>query len=266
MSEIKNLNSAIELERLAHGFREEGDIQKAFRYFDQAANIYLNEKEFKMASFCFASAATCWNLHTGWQDLRNASSRTKYAADAAYLAGDEEYARQLYTEAAVLYEKEGDGEAYSQCFFLAQVNARKCYWNDIFYPLEKNAMPFVRKSSTIFKQFKALKHWLFSHINNLVWGYGEKPIRALVWMGGIIIFSGVIYFYSHNIVMTESPGKINFFDSIYFSVITFSTVGYGDYMPVGWVRWVAMLESLSGISLMPLFLIGLTRRYLRMSR
>jgi hypothetical protein len=58
--------------------------------------------------------------------------------------------------------------------------------------------------------------------------------------------------------------KIDLFESLYLSIITYTTVGYGDYLPMGWIRAVAGLEALSGILFTPLFLIALTRRYLRM--
>ena len=45
--------------------------------------------------------------------------------------------------------------------------------------------------------------------------------------------------------------------------LTFSTVGYGDITPVGLTRLVAMLEVLSAIFIVPLFIVGLSRKYLR---
>ena len=49
--------------------------------------------------------------------------------------------------------------------------------------------------------------------------------------------------------------------SLYFSVITFSTLGYGDIRPIGTVaRWLAGAESLLGSILMALLVFVLTRR------
>lgn len=41
----------------------------------------------------------------------------------------------------------------------------------------------------------------------------------------------------------------HFFDAVYFSAVTFSTVGYGDMIPVGPVRFLAATESLVGLVL-----------------
>jgi hypothetical protein len=58
--------------------------------------------------------------------------------------------------------------------------------------------------------------------------------------------------------------KIDLFESFYMSITTYTTLGYGDYLPMGWTRGIVAVEALSGIILTPLFLIALTRRYLRM--
>ncbi|SER11802.1 pentapeptide repeat-containing protein [Natrinema salaciae] len=51
-----------------------------------------------------------------------------------------------------------------------------------------------------------------------------------------------------------------FFKSLYFSVITFATLGYGDIQPVGeWARAIAGVETLLGSLLMALLVFVLTR-------
>ena len=55
----------------------------------------------------------------------------------------------------------------------------------------------------------------------------------------------------------------SWWESFYFSVVTFTTLGYGDYLPIGINRVWAMLESFIGVFIWPLFLVGLTRIYLR---
>jgi uncharacterized protein YjbI with pentapeptide repeats len=56
----------------------------------------------------------------------------------------------------------------------------------------------------------------------------------------------------------------NLYKSMYFSAITFSTIGYGDYQPVGlWTMFFAAIEGIIGVLLMSTFLVTLTRKYLR---
>lgn len=57
--------------------------------------------------------------------------------------------------------------------------------------------------------------------------------------------------------------KPDFFQSIYLSIITIATVGYGDITPVGVTRFVAIAEALAGIFIVPVFIVGLSRKFLR---
>jgi hypothetical protein len=62
---------------------------------------------------------------------------------------------------------------------------------------------------------------------------------------------------------TDAPSRIlvrAYLTSLYFSVITFATLGYGDIQPVGgWARAIAGVETLLGSLLMALLVFVLTR-------
>jgi voltage-gated potassium channel Kch len=51
--------------------------------------------------------------------------------------------------------------------------------------------------------------------------------------------------------------------ALYFSAVTFTTVGYGDWHPVGWARFFAATEALSGITIMSAFTVILVRKIIR---
>ena len=55
----------------------------------------------------------------------------------------------------------------------------------------------------------------------------------------------------------------SFINSFYFVVMTATTVGYGDLTPVGPIRAIAMIEALSGVMVSSLFILGISRKYLR---
>ena len=58
----------------------------------------------------------------------------------------------------------------------------------------------------------------------------------------------------------------DWFDSLYFSVVTFTTLGFGDIRPdpgIWWVKAVAMGEALCGAILMALFVLVLGRKMMR---
>jgi hypothetical protein len=46
-------------------------------------------------------------------------------------------------------------------------------------------------------------------------------------------------------------------------MVSFTTVGYGDITPVGLTKAVVILELFCGIFIVPLFIVALSRKYLR---
>jgi hypothetical protein len=70
-------------------------------------------------------------------------------------------------------------------------------------------------------------------------------------ISGVIVSSVLFYFLSkigQGVISTFTEGaQITIFDSLYFSIITVSSLGYGDYRPVGAGRIVAALEVIYGL-------------------
>jgi uncharacterized protein YjbI with pentapeptide repeats len=100
----------------------------------------------------------------------------------------------------------------------------------------------------------ALFEWTKSFVLRVVVGYGEKPLRVLWNALSAILLYAMIY---------QKIGAINdksFVSCLYFSAITFTTVGYGDLAPHGAFRLLAASEALVGVLLCGLFLFCLTRR------
>lgn len=99
-----------------------------------------------------------------------------------------------------------------------------------------------------------LVQWLKSGLFLLTTGYGEKPGRVVASaLFTILAYSGLYLL----------PGAISgrgFYDALYFSMVTFTTLGYGDMLPRGVFRLVAASEALSGILLTGLFLFCLGRK------
>ena len=49
---------------------------------------------------------------------------------------------------------------------------------------------------------------------------------------------------------------------LYFTIITFTTVGYGDITPLNWMKMAVSLESFLGILFTSSFVVSLSRRFL----
>lgn len=76
-----------------------------------------------------------------------------------------------------------------------------------------------------------------------------------VFICGIIFF--VLTLFGEGIESTGEAVKISIYDSIYFSVVTISSLGYGDFKPVGIGRIVAGIEVLYGLVMLALFVAKL---------
>jgi tetratricopeptide (TPR) repeat protein len=271
IEDISSLNDTemgkgLALEREAQQFHSRGEIDKAFASYDKAANLYREMGEHLKAAMCYAAAATCWNIHTGWQPLQNAASRSQYAAQEALAAGHFDYACSLFRDAALLYEKEGDFENYAVCYISSKRADRRRNLELAFTPSQatEDAGP---SSISLGKRFSLFRKAFLNFCSDAIWGYGEKPFRMMRMIMLIVLLCAAAYAFSdHKILANGIVKSISFPEGLYFSVVTFATVGYGDYLPLGWIRAVAVFEALSGIILMPLFLVALTRRYLRMPR
>jgi tetratricopeptide (TPR) repeat protein len=257
------IEQAIALEREAHRLRGESKIDQAFQAFDQAAKLFQEANEPLRSAVCFSSAATCWNIHTGWQPLRNAATRNESAALQAIAAKDYAYAESLFSEAALLYEKEGDFTKFSYCYRRAKDAKLSRLWRTFTQTKTSAPGAIGLEGASRQERISNFFSWIFGSLNRLIWGYGEMPFRTLGISASVIILSAFCYYVSGSVLTGGFVQKIDLFESFYLSIITYTTVGYGDYLPMGWIRAVAGIEALSGILLTPIFLISLTRRYLR---
>ena len=264
MTKNEDLKKAAALEKEAAVLLKEKKINEAFEAYQETAHIYQLHDEPLKAALCFASAASCWHIRSGHQPLRVTASCSEQAAHEAMKAKAYDYARWLYREAAMFYEQEGDDERYSACFFNAQEALQKSLWATFLSGKKKEestegSIP-VLWNQRVLAFFKGL----MGLTSRFLWGYGERPMRTLAAAFFVIVFSAFLYKISGHIRAEDMLRPINFGEALYFSMVTFATVGYGDYLPMGWARIVAVLEGMSGIFLTPLFLVALTRRYLRL--
>jgi hypothetical protein len=107
--------------------------------------------------------------------------------------------------------------------------------------------------------FNNIKRYIKT-IFNLVWlalcGYGEKPFRV-VFSSSLIILAYSLYYWLKGALYPSQ----NFSGSLYFSIVTFTTLGYGDIHPLrGITRFVASSEAFIGAFMIALFVWTLARR------
>lgn len=137
--------------------------------------------------------------------------------------------------------------------------------------LTKTQIPEDRVQSVKFR----VRLWnvIKSQISKWVIGYGESWKNILFSLGIIAFFYSVAYQHTElntgdSSIIPESilgvisiPGFLQqWLLSMYFSVVTFTTLGYGDISPVGLAAYIAASEAVIGSSLLALLVFVLGRR------
>jgi len=110
-----------------------------------------------------------------------------------------------------------------------------------------------------------LKHtakWLLSWAADLSCGYGERPLRVVIWSVVILLVFPVLYRWSGGVV--SKSGTMTWLDYFNYSLGAFTTIGFSQFeaaTPV--VQTLSSLEALLGISVLALLMFALGNRMSR---
>jgi len=129
-----------------------------------------------------------------------------------------------------------------------------------------DSLPAGRRILRLSLGSRLLPEFLFGR---LLFGYGERPWRILI--AAMLIVLGCATYYVSPWAKISSPATVvsyspAWFDGLYLSVMTFTTVGYGDFHPDPssiLTRLVAMAEAMSGMVLTAMFVVAMAKRYSR---
>jgi len=123
-------------------------------------------------------------------------------------------------------------------------------------------------------QYREAAKW---ELSRLVMHYGSSPYRILGVSAIIIVVAAILYPVTGGILETQGEQAIAYTidnperapgwwivrvlgKSLYFSVVTFITLGYGDIQPLGtWARLLASIETILGSLLSALLVFVLAR-------
>lgn len=114
---------------------------------------------------------------------------------------------------------------------------------------------------------------ILSKLVDLLSGYGEKPGRVVAFSAVFIFICSICYFLlgfqDGEQVVQYLPGEsvgnnlMSWLDALYFSVVTFTTLGYGDLTPIGFSRFFAALEAFTGSFTLALFVVVFVKKMTR---
>ena len=172
--------------------------------------------------------------------------------------GDEEtfwrFVKQACTEAGY-YQLAGESFYHERC---------ANFWQR-FRCLDRSDSSPVRRPARLLRAVRLVPELIFGR---LLFGYGERPTRVLV-AGLMIIVVCAVFYANYGKVCYRSDEQcteLSLMDGLYFSTITFTTLGFGDLYPDKdnlTTRSVAMAEAISGACLMALFVVCLAKRFSR---
>ncbi len=92
-------------------------------------------------------------------------------------------------------------------------------------------------------------------------GFGFRPRRVIASAVAVVIVFGLLYWATGGAVTSgPDPRPADFWESMYFSGITFATVGYGDFVPAPLMRLAALIEGALGVLTMGFFVVVLSNR------
>ncbi|WP_297092760.1 potassium channel family protein [Thermococcus sp.] len=157
-------------------------------------------------------------------------------------------AEVLYRLARISWERNGDFERADRYYYLEMVEKR-----------QSRLAGRRRGIKKLFLKMEALFEWLFA---DLTCKYGtdwKRPI--LIWLAAVNVFFPLLFFLTKSV--EGLSGSMSFLDYEYFSVVTATTLGYGDYHPIGVGRVIASIEALFGMFMWAVFLTVFARRYMR---
>lgn len=119
---------------------------------------------------------------------------------------------------------------------------------------------------------------IWDRISWALCGFGEKILRFMLWFSGIIVSFAICYMFSglqlpnrviQYVLIGENPFDLmqllkDFGLCIHFSVVTLSTVGYGNITPLGWVSTgLCTLQILLGLLFVATFTSIIIKKIIR---
>jgi voltage-gated potassium channel Kch len=131
-----------------------------------------------------------------------------------------------------------------------------------FKSVEPINILLYRNFLSLVRRIKYFFQWIYEVSKFVLFGHGEKPQFLLVWSAIIITIFSLVFYYTNSISSSifEST-KINFINCLYFSSITFTTLGLGDFVPIQILsRAMVTVEAFLGLLFYSLFIFSIGRR------
>lgn len=160
-------------------------------------------------------------------------------------------AASVYTQLETLATANAASDLASTCFRWRKDMQRKRYWNTESGG-EDGGRQWIR--------------YALSKLTNVGTRYGDSPWRVVGWSVVVMAVSTLLFWLMDGVASAQTDGVSTpeWLTPIYFSLVTFTTLGYGDFQPATTcAQLLASVESLLGALLLALLIAVLGRRATR---
>ena len=236
----KWLGAGLNHTQSSYAYEQAGELERAGESYRRAGEAYKETGKWREVALSYQHSGEACKAARAWRTagLSYAQSGNAYREAGLYEGAEESYcnAKMAYTEAGA-YEDAG-----------------RMYYAEMVMKRMR-----MRKGS--------LKR-LTSYFYDLLCGYGEKPRNIVICWCVVIVFFALIYLLPSGLAYTGTMEISNgffarVFHSLYFSVLTFATLGYGNFEPKEYMRPFIMIEALLGIFMIVLFVLVFGRKMMR---
>jgi len=236
----KWLGAGLNHTQSSYAYEQSGELEKAGESYRRAGEAYKETGKWREVALSYQRSGEACKVVRAWRTagLSYTQSGNAYKKGSLWTGAEESYcnAKMAYTEAGAY---EDAGKMYYEEMLMKRMRMKKGSW----------------------KRF-------ISYLYDLLCGYGEKPGKVVVCWLAIIVFFALIYLfptglsYSGTLEVSDSF-LARAFHSLYFSAITFATLGSGNFEPKAYMRPFIMVEALLGIFMIVLFVLVFGRKMMR---
>ena len=180
--------------------------------------------------------------------------------------------RYFSKKASLSHKKNLETVPHSNLFLFVNVTTDE-FVDDIIFRREKDTLDFISNCTDIKNNREnyseiVMNSSIYSQSNSVakifmyLFGSFVKPKLILMYAALVyVLFAAIYSTMPLTFKIGDSVSCISFINALYFSGITFTTIGYGDIVPVGFAKYLSVIEGGLGIFLSSSFLVSLIRKY-----
>jgi len=236
----KWLGAGLNYSQSGYAYEQSKEYDKAGESYRRAGESYKETGKWQEVALSYQQSGEACQVAKSWRaaGLSFSQSGLAYKKAFMWMGAEENFckAKSAYTEAGAY---EDAGTMYYEEMLMKRMRMKK-------------------------RSFKRIASFIF----DMLCGYGEKPKNIIIsWILIIILFT-FIYMFPDGLIYSGN-GDISdgilarFLYSMYYSALTFVTLGHGEFEPRIYMRPFVIVESFIGIFMITLFVIVMSRKMIR---